>query len=185
MKDRVDSGNIEVLYCPTEEMLVDFFTKCLQGSMFRKFRDAVMGYASINDLKSKTLNKSTDEQGFSKVKEHVDILKNTREVTLENADTKKGKNEASGKKKENSKNMNTSHDEISPLTIGPKNLSTVRSTVGQKPTVIGSRPTVNGPRSTAVGSRSKLENKNGNSGNSGHVETYADVLKYGKVSKNT
>ena len=116
---------------------------------------------------------------------------------------KKGKIEGSGKKKDNSKNMNTSHDEISPLTIGPKNLSTVRSTVGQKPTVIGSRPTVNGPRSTAAGSRSKLENKNdrprsmavgsgsklenknGNSGNSGHVETYADVLKYGEVSKNT
>ena len=31
-----------VEYCPTKEMLADMFTKPLQGSAFRKFRDAVM-----------------------------------------------------------------------------------------------------------------------------------------------
>ena len=49
IKDRLDSENIRVQYCPTEKMLADFFTKPLQGSLFRKFRDAVMGY-NISDL---------------------------------------------------------------------------------------------------------------------------------------
>ena len=31
-------------------MLADFFTKPLQGSLFRKFRDVVLGYEHINTL---------------------------------------------------------------------------------------------------------------------------------------
>ena len=30
-------------YCPTEEMIADFFTKPLQGALFYKFRDAILG----------------------------------------------------------------------------------------------------------------------------------------------
>ena len=44
MHDRVKSGNIKVVYCPTERMLADFFTKPLRGGVFKKFRNAVMGY---------------------------------------------------------------------------------------------------------------------------------------------
>jgi len=39
----LDNGNLKVIYCPTEEMLADFFTKPLQGALFREFRDVVMG----------------------------------------------------------------------------------------------------------------------------------------------
>ena len=42
--DQVKSGSIKVVYCPTERMLADFFTKPLQGGVFKKFRNAVMGY---------------------------------------------------------------------------------------------------------------------------------------------
>jgi hypothetical protein len=35
VKDRVDSEGIDIVYCPTEQMLTDFFTKPLQGSLFR------------------------------------------------------------------------------------------------------------------------------------------------------
>ena len=38
--DRVKSGNIKVVYCPTERMLADFFTNPLQGGLFKKFRNA-------------------------------------------------------------------------------------------------------------------------------------------------
>jgi hypothetical protein len=41
---------IEVKYCPTGVMLADFFTKPLQGSLFRKFWDIVMGYKHIDSL---------------------------------------------------------------------------------------------------------------------------------------
>lgn len=36
IKDRLESEGIEVVYCPTGKNIVDFFTKPLQGSLFRK-----------------------------------------------------------------------------------------------------------------------------------------------------
>ena len=50
VKDRVDKKEIEILYCPTERMLVDYFTKPLQGALFRKFRRVIMGYDPISIL---------------------------------------------------------------------------------------------------------------------------------------
>ena len=43
IKDRIKSGDINLIYCPTDEMVADFFTKPLQGYVFIKFRDIVMG----------------------------------------------------------------------------------------------------------------------------------------------
>jgi hypothetical protein len=40
--DRVASKEISIEYCPTGEMVADFFTKPLQGSVFKKFRDEIM-----------------------------------------------------------------------------------------------------------------------------------------------
>lgn len=50
IKDRVKSEGITVQYCPTEKMIADFFTKPLQGSLFRKFRDVILGYEHISVL---------------------------------------------------------------------------------------------------------------------------------------
>ena len=47
VKDRVNKNEIKIEYCPTEIMLADFFTKPLQGSLFKFFRDIIMGYKSI------------------------------------------------------------------------------------------------------------------------------------------
>ncbi len=41
-KDRQDSGEVDIQYCPTEEMVADYFTKPLQGAKFRKFRKLIM-----------------------------------------------------------------------------------------------------------------------------------------------
>ena len=43
IKDRVDAGELEVRYCPTEEMLADLLTKPLQGEQFAKLRDRLLG----------------------------------------------------------------------------------------------------------------------------------------------
>jgi hypothetical protein len=40
--DRISKQELTVEYCPTKEMLADFFTKPLQGSLFRTLRDQVM-----------------------------------------------------------------------------------------------------------------------------------------------
>jgi hypothetical protein len=50
VKDRVDKKEVCIQYCPTEQMLADFFTKPLQGSLFKLFRDVIMGYQPITDL---------------------------------------------------------------------------------------------------------------------------------------
>ena len=42
IKDKIDSGEIEVLYCPTKEMRADVNTKPLQGSPFRTMRGHLM-----------------------------------------------------------------------------------------------------------------------------------------------
>ena len=42
--NRIKSGNLDVVYCPTEKMLADFFTKPLQGKIFKNFRSAIMGH---------------------------------------------------------------------------------------------------------------------------------------------
>jgi hypothetical protein len=47
IKDRLQSENIQVKYCPTESMLADFFTKPLQGRLFRKFRAVLLGLDGI------------------------------------------------------------------------------------------------------------------------------------------
>ena len=51
VKDRVDKKELRIEYCPTEEMLADFYTKPLQGRLFRVMREIIMGMRPISDLK--------------------------------------------------------------------------------------------------------------------------------------
>jgi hypothetical protein len=43
VKDKVDSGEVEIVYLPTGVMRADIMTKPLQGELFRKMRDDLMG----------------------------------------------------------------------------------------------------------------------------------------------
>jgi hypothetical protein len=43
VKDRIDSGEVYVVHCPASDMIADFFTKPLQGALFIKFRNLIMG----------------------------------------------------------------------------------------------------------------------------------------------
>jgi hypothetical protein len=51
IKDRLGLENIDVVYCPTEQMLADLFTKPLQGNLFRKLKAVVMGHEHVDTLK--------------------------------------------------------------------------------------------------------------------------------------
>jgi hypothetical protein len=42
IKDKVDSGEVKLEWCPTKQMLADFFTKPLQGMLFYRLRDYIM-----------------------------------------------------------------------------------------------------------------------------------------------
>ena len=48
--DHSKRNSIHITHCPTDDMLADFFTKPLQGSLFRKFRSVLLGDAHSNSL---------------------------------------------------------------------------------------------------------------------------------------
>ena len=41
--DRIQGGKVSVAWCPTGDMIGDFMTKPLQGALFKKFCDQIMG----------------------------------------------------------------------------------------------------------------------------------------------
>jgi hypothetical protein len=43
IKDRVDKDEIRIEYLPTDKMIADFFTKPLQGEVFKVLRDKILG----------------------------------------------------------------------------------------------------------------------------------------------
>ena len=50
VKDRVDKEECSIEYCPTKHMLADFFTKPLQGNLFRVMRDVILGRVHFSKL---------------------------------------------------------------------------------------------------------------------------------------
>jgi hypothetical protein len=50
MKDRIANEGIVIRHCPTLQMVCDFFTKPLQGNLFKQFRDAIMGDKHMDTL---------------------------------------------------------------------------------------------------------------------------------------
>jgi hypothetical protein len=47
--DRVANGDLSIVWCPTGDIIADFATKPLQGALFRKFRDQIMGVVPAQD----------------------------------------------------------------------------------------------------------------------------------------
>ena len=45
--DQIEKDLLTVEYCPTGEMVADYFTKPLQGAQFKKFRNLIMGWEQI------------------------------------------------------------------------------------------------------------------------------------------
>jgi len=74
--DRIKEMGINVLHCATEKMLGDFFTKPLQGTLFRNMRDVVQGLKEYTILKTKeemckevNENDKHDKQNINAVKD--------------------------------------------------------------------------------------------------------------------
>jgi len=72
IKDRCVSEGIDIKYCPTEIMIADFFTKPLQGNLFRKFRDVILGYVHIRSLFHDDEKSSIQERVSKKITEDHD-----------------------------------------------------------------------------------------------------------------
>jgi hypothetical protein len=50
LTDRIARKEVGIQYCPTKEMIADYFTKPLQGELFYKFRDQIMVVVPMNTI---------------------------------------------------------------------------------------------------------------------------------------
>ena len=48
--DSIKRDGLTIVHCPTDIMIADFFTKPLQGKLFTKLRNVIMGYTHISEL---------------------------------------------------------------------------------------------------------------------------------------
>ena len=84
IKDRIKTEKMRIKHWPTDVMIADFFTKPLQGSLFRKFRDVILGLTSPSSL---IIEKSTT------VQERVEIkLKDGKAKNIKIEDDEKTRN---------------------------------------------------------------------------------------------
>jgi hypothetical protein len=68
----VQGENIHVRHCPTAEMLADFLTKPLQGNLFRKFRNVLLGYQHVSTLQQHTNDTTSPEKRVEDQRKSMD-----------------------------------------------------------------------------------------------------------------
>lgn len=83
VKDFMDKNKIILKHYPAALILADFFTKPLQGALFRLFRDVILGLRPMTDVKFKNpTNEPCELLSSSALKERVEI-NNKNTVTFE------------------------------------------------------------------------------------------------------
>jgi len=94
MKDRITSEHITVVYCPTGQMIADFFTKPLQGALFARFRKIIMGQEHIGTLR--TMSSPIEERVEIKVQESRKLdVDRTQTSSEDRQENQKGKERVS------------------------------------------------------------------------------------------
>jgi hypothetical protein len=89
VKDRVKQENITVRHCPTLQMLADFFTKPLQGALFRKFRDVILGYTHIKTLEPYTTASAQERVGEGAISDSVSVHSKKESISGKATDRKR------------------------------------------------------------------------------------------------
>ena len=87
IKDRLKNEEIQVIYCPTAKMVADFFTKPLQGNLFRKLRDIILGYKHISELYTEDEESPVEERVRNGDKEEFTEEKTEKEKTVTTEDS--------------------------------------------------------------------------------------------------
>jgi hypothetical protein len=80
--DRVKNGEMRIEYCPTADMVADFFTKPLQGSLFRKLRAIIL---NIPD-RGLSMDTSASQECVGKVASYADVVRGSHRKGSDVAD---------------------------------------------------------------------------------------------------
>ena len=83
IKDVIKREKINIHYCPTEKMVADFYTKPLQGKLFKTMRDYIMGHSKFVSSKERV------EENEAVDAEKLSIAQNDRKEKLTYADVLK------------------------------------------------------------------------------------------------
>ena len=85
-KDVIKRENLEMQYCPTKQMVADYYTKPLQGKGFYELRNIIMG--TCDTFPVKECVEKTVKSGYEKVrKEQSTVTRNdVRKSTKANAE---------------------------------------------------------------------------------------------------
>ena len=82
--EQVGQKTIHVTHCPTDEMVGDFFTKPLQGSLFLKMRNYIMGNEEpgYQDLPRSVLRKCDNDDDTIRKQKFIGIRKCDSEASM-------------------------------------------------------------------------------------------------------
>ena len=89
IKDKIEQNEIQLEYCPTNNMIADFFTKPLQGQHFKRLRDVVMGakhYSTLNHSKEKIQERVGKDEVIKNVDKQVRFSSDINEDKRRNGD---------------------------------------------------------------------------------------------------
>ena len=89
VKDRVDKGELSLEYFPTHIKITDYFTKALQGILFRAMRKVIMGHEHLLWL-LKVLSLTKERVGKKENVKLIDVnnCANDEIVKIEKSDKK-------------------------------------------------------------------------------------------------
>jgi len=96
--DRIKDGQIIVEHCPTDQMIGDYMSKPVQGSLFKTFRSVIMGWKHISEV----------FKGYIRPEERVE---NNKKSSISYADVTKGKSKSATWKSELAKKAVAKQDE--------------------------------------------------------------------------
>jgi hypothetical protein len=82
--DRIARKEVAIQYCPTKEMVADYFTKPLQGELFYKFRDQIMGVVPMATIIG-------DHRSVLDVKSKANVASEKRHIKTDKSVTARGK----------------------------------------------------------------------------------------------
>ena len=94
--DVLKRETIELLHCPTERMIADYFTKPLQGALFKKMRDIIMGLSAFPDEERVILGEIVRVKSNQNLKKSTVEDDSTRDVSFRKTISTKNINGTSG-----------------------------------------------------------------------------------------
>ena len=81
VKDRLDKKEFRLEYCPTGDIIADYFTKPLQGALFTKFTAVIMGWEHIDSISTLRNKDRVAEHVFPcEEKEVKNTIKNLKQT---------------------------------------------------------------------------------------------------------